>query len=273
MKPRLIRGLSRPSLLLVAFAALLITAACSNLRDAIGGDGSTPTPEATSPAEGNAALDSTSSASAALATRYIGNTGGLGVSLRSDCATDARIASGWAETTEVRLLELGEGRCLGWSLAEAQGVTSWVSQLYLVSERPAAAAAPATVPSIVSAPAPPPADSGQTATASPSPGATATSLPGTSPVPPMFLYGPAAQYDSVLILVDGQPCITVDPVPEPAAVTGYLWSTQLLLGQCDAHQGSVITFTLNGAPTNEQLQWSAGGMPPNPTAGISLTPA
>ena len=255
------QALPRRLWLLGALIALLLTSACSDIRDAISGDESTPTSEATLPPPEPTPL----------ATHYIGNTGGLGVSLRSDCATDARIGNAWPETTEVQLLQLGEGRCEGWSLAQVDGVTSWVSQRYLLSEGPGSVALPASVPSIASAPAPPAGLSGDATAPSPSPTPVAPSTFAAAPIPPMYLYGPAAQDDAVLILIDGQPCITATPIPEPAAATGYLWSTQISAGQCDALTGSLITFALNGAPTNQQLEWVAGGTPPNAATGVVLT--
>jgi hypothetical protein len=87
----------------------------------------------------------------------------------------------------------------------------------------------------------------------------------------MIVYGPAARGTSVLLLVDGRPCKTAEAFDEPASATGQLWSTQVLAGECDAHVGSSITFALNGAPTNEQIEWSAGGVPPDVAVGVSLT--
>ena len=61
----------------------------------------------------------------------IGATGGDGVSLRSACRADARIAGGWADGTELEVIAVGAGECEGWTLAEARGVSSWVSNQYL----------------------------------------------------------------------------------------------------------------------------------------------
>ncbi len=266
--------LLRRSWLLGAFAALLLTGACAELQDAFGGEESTPAPEATAVPDATAgeaagsaaALEPT--ADAELAMRYIGNTGGVGVSLRSACAADARSPGGWPEATEVRLLDSDEAGCEGWSLAEAGGATSWVSELYLVQERPAGA----TIGS--SAPAPPAgAASGAggnaaAAAATPPPAAAGSAMSGAAP---MIVYGPAAAGASVLILIDGRPCKTVEAVAEPSSATGLLWSTQVHAVECDARAGSAITFALEGAPTNERLEWSAGGVPPNVATGVSLT--
>ncbi len=250
----------RLTALIALTATLLLSAACSEVRDAISRDES-PTSELTA----TATTDPTP-----LTAHYIGNTGGLGVSLRSDCTTEARLATAWPDSTRVQLLQLGEGRCEGWSLAEVNGVTSWVSQHYLTSDTPAAATLLGSAPAPTT-PAPAATDAPTTPSPSPTPEPTATSTSSAAPLPPVTLYGPAAQHDSILILIDGQSCITLQAAPEPASPTGYLWYTQLPLGQCDAHIGSLITFTLNGLPTNEQLEWSAGGTPPNAATGLTLT--
>ena len=266
MHTRAIRGFRAPSLLLGAVAMLLLTGACAELRDVVSGDDATPEPEASAAptaTESTAALEATAPAEAEPEMRYIGNTGGLGVSLRSDCDTDARIAGGWAEATEVQLLESDDGRCEGWHQAEAKGVTSWVSDLYLVQQRPTVA------PTGSSAPAPP-AGSGSTAGAAPTPPPSSGSPPS-SGAAPMIVYGPASAGASVLVLVDGRPCKTIAAVSETASATGHLWSTQISAGECLAHIGSAITFALDGAPTNERLEWSAGGVPLNVATGVSLT--
>lgn len=64
--------------------------------------------------------------------RYVGNTGGIGVSLRSDCTDAARIAGGWADGTTLRLVETGSGRCAGWDLMALGTTESWVSARYLL---------------------------------------------------------------------------------------------------------------------------------------------
>jgi hypothetical protein len=267
MDTRTTRRFRPPSLLLGALAALLLTGACAELRDVVNGDEATPEPEASATptdTESAAALETAPSV-AEPETRYIGNTGGLGVSLRSDCTTDARIAGGWAEATEVQLLDSDDARCEGWHRAEAQGVTSWVSELYLVQQPPTVAVAP----SGSGAPAPP-AGSGSTAGAAPTP-PPSTPSPPSSGAAPMIVYGPASAGAAVLVLIDGRPCKTITAVSESASATGFLWSTQISAGECDAHIGSAITFALDGAPTNEQLEWTAGGVPPNVATGVSLT--
>ena len=65
----------------------------------------------------------------------VGNTGGVGVARRGDCLDSARISvpgEGWVDDTEVRLLEVGEDRCVGWLRVESAGVESWVRERYLI---------------------------------------------------------------------------------------------------------------------------------------------
>ena len=65
----------------------------------------------------------------------VGNTGGVGVALRSDCLDSARSSEpgeGWVDDTEVRLLEVGEGRCAGWLRVESGNIESWVRERYLI---------------------------------------------------------------------------------------------------------------------------------------------
>lgn len=66
----------------------------------------------------------------------VGNTGGGGVSLRDDCLDSARIEPGvsWPDTTQVELIEAGEGRCAGWLLVESEGVESWVRERFLIAK-------------------------------------------------------------------------------------------------------------------------------------------
>lgn len=79
--------------------------------------------------------------------RYIGNTGGSGISFRSDCAQSARVDGGWAESAQVTVGQLGTGRCEGWSVARVGETSSWVNDSYLVEVRPTQPArAPAASP-------------------------------------------------------------------------------------------------------------------------------
>ena len=64
----------------------------------------------------------------------IGNTDGDGVSLRDECSDDALVSEigGWSDGAEVDLLEEGSGECAGWLKVQADGVTSWVREEYVV---------------------------------------------------------------------------------------------------------------------------------------------
>ena len=73
-------------------------------------------------------------------TMTIGHTDGIGVSLRSGCADDDRIAGSLPDGTVVSVTEHGSGPCANWSLVASDGgVTTWVRNRYLL-------AAPATDP-------------------------------------------------------------------------------------------------------------------------------
>ena len=68
--------------------------------------------------------------------RTIGNTGGTGVALRDDCDDDARFSArgeGWTDNTRLDLIEEGSDRCEGWLQLEADGVTSWVREEYVIA--------------------------------------------------------------------------------------------------------------------------------------------
>ncbi len=67
-------------------------------------------------------------------TRYVANTGGVGVSVRSACRDSARTgARAWAEGVVVQVEYLGTGGCNGWALARlgSGGATSWIRDRYL----------------------------------------------------------------------------------------------------------------------------------------------
>jgi hypothetical protein len=70
----------------------------------------------------------------AAGTYVIATDDGLGVSHRDDCRQDARVRSaGWLDGQRVALLGEGLGRCLGWVLVGAGGVSSWVPRSWLSS--------------------------------------------------------------------------------------------------------------------------------------------
>ena len=81
-------------------------------------------------------VSSTADSQSMVGSRWvIGNTDGLGVSHRDECADAARVGSigGWPDGTIVTARAAGEGLCAGWLWVEASdGVTSWVREEYLV---------------------------------------------------------------------------------------------------------------------------------------------
>ena len=66
--------------------------------------------------------------------RYIGNTDGDGVRLRTACEDEARADGAWPEGTEVVIEERGTGPCFTWSLVRNDDTTSWVRNVYLVEQ-------------------------------------------------------------------------------------------------------------------------------------------
>ena len=68
------------------------------------------------------------------AVRYIGNSGGRGVSLRDGCDDSAR-SGAWIEGTEVVIEERGTGECFTWSQVRSAARVSWVRDSYLVDEQ------------------------------------------------------------------------------------------------------------------------------------------
>ena len=66
--------------------------------------------------------------------RYIGDTDGDGVGLRTACEDAARADGAWPEGTEVVIEERGTGACFSWSLVSDGDTTSWVRNIYLVEQ-------------------------------------------------------------------------------------------------------------------------------------------
>ena len=107
----------------------------SRAEDAAGTDGSGAAESATSTSDATAAGAASSAEPAGTEPRRMGliaNTGGIGVSHRNDCADGARLPGfGWAERDPVEVLGEGAGRCAGWLLVRADGVSSWVRDGYV----------------------------------------------------------------------------------------------------------------------------------------------
>ena len=105
-------------------------AGSSSVSGSSGADGAASTSDDTS-AQGSASGQPATVEQ--LPARVIGNTGGVGVSHRDDCADEARLAGfGWADGVVVDVVADGDGRCEGWLQVRAGGVTSWVREQYLL---------------------------------------------------------------------------------------------------------------------------------------------
>lgn len=128
--------------------ALLLVAACKSEAelDAERAERDGDTPTATTTATASAAPDTPTPAPTTAAVPdeptvlYVANTGGSGVSLRSDCRTEARIAGAWPEGKQVEVVEVGSGDCEGWTLAASGSTETWVSNRYLGEVPPATVA-------------------------------------------------------------------------------------------------------------------------------------
>ncbi len=95
-----------------------------------------PTPETSDDeSEQTEAVAATTAEPALEGEWVIANTGGHGVSHRTACRDDARVSDvgGWPDGTEVELIEEGTGNCADWVRVRANGITSWVRNLYVVS--------------------------------------------------------------------------------------------------------------------------------------------
>ena len=98
--------------------------------------GAAPSPTASPSATPTPKPEPTSVPIAAPVLRYIGDTGGEGVSLRSDCSDEARAAGGLHEGADVFVEEEGVGQCVGWSVVSSGATRTWVRDDYLVDEPP-----------------------------------------------------------------------------------------------------------------------------------------
>lgn len=211
--------------------ALLLFAACDYLEagepdaeataapSATAGPGAPGLPSPTAPGDG--------------VTRFIGATGGIGVSLRDACAQDARVAGAWPDATAVTIVRGGDDACEGWSYVEASQTRSWVSNTYLLETPPPSPTAP---PSPVS-PATP--------TATPEPGQGTMLLFGTAaPGAVVSAYARAALCDS-----------TTATYPDGS------WGIDVARDSaCAPTVGDPIWFALDGQPrqTSTAHHWTAG---------------
>jgi len=182
-----LRKLNREWLLLGGSTAVLVVVALIAVALAASGSDDEASPVAVN-ASATAATAGTADATASTtpegtvlgATMRIGETGGTGVSLRSDCAEAAREPGAIADGVEVTVLQIGSGDCEGWFVVRAGEVASWVSETYLVEGEGTGASTVA---------------SGTGSAASSNPGATSggttTSVPAASTPKPAATKAPA----------------------------------------------------------------------------------
>lgn len=82
--------------------------------------------------------------------RLVANTGGTGVSLRTECTDDARANGSIPEGSEVQVTGVGQGDCAGWSTVTHGEVESWVQNDFLVpTPTPEPTPTPLTAPLIL----------------------------------------------------------------------------------------------------------------------------
>ena len=118
----------------VAVAVLLIVLLTGGgAEDGESAAASTAEGSAEASAAANASAEATAEGAVLGASLAIGETGGTGVSLRSDCTDAARSPGAWAEGTGVTVLQVGAGDCAGWLVVRSGEVASWVREAYLVS--------------------------------------------------------------------------------------------------------------------------------------------
>ena len=129
--------------MIVGALALSAVIACSG---GDGGDGDDsgdttgtsepPTTEAGTPADGTSEAGLPDGAGTIVAaTKYVGATGGGGVSVRDACRDDARVGGSWPDGSGVVVLEVGSGDCAEWTYVAGRGGASWVRNKYLVDTR------------------------------------------------------------------------------------------------------------------------------------------
>jgi hypothetical protein len=132
---------------------------------------------------------------------FVANTGGTGVSWRSDCLDGSRIrGDGFKDGTQVTVTSVGTDQCAGWAQVEANGVSSWVHLGYLSPNQP---------PAVAVAP-PRPVTQG--------PGASAGTVPVAPPPPPS-----APRFEKVLVY--GEHLIPISQLTYRAADHGPLLLT------------------------------------------------
>ena len=86
--------------------------------------------------------------------------------------------------------------------------------------------------------------------------------------PPATMYGTASAGDEIGVWVGSASCGSVT-----AGSDGF-WMMQIGEGApCSPSDGDTLSFTMNGAATNETETWASGGSPADVANGVSLTAA
>jgi hypothetical protein len=84
--------------------------------------------------------------------------------------------------------------------------------------------------------------------------------------PPATFYGTASADDVVDALIDDVSCGTA------TADSDGFWMMQITEdAACEPSDGDTVSFTLNGAATNETETWKPGGAPADAAVGVTLT--
>ncbi|MBT5773924.1 MAG: hypothetical protein HOH95_06060 [Dehalococcoidia bacterium] len=134
-------------LLVLGIALASVAVACSSSDADVAANGTTTTSTSDSTTTSTTGTDATSNQPAWVTdaldqqetTRYIANSGGVGVSHRSACEDASRIDGVWPEGAELQIVLADEPDCAEWTLLSDGTVTSWVRNKYLASAAPATA--------------------------------------------------------------------------------------------------------------------------------------
>ncbi len=151
---------------------------------------------------------------------YIANTDGDGVSLRTACQEDARLADAWPEGTAVRIIEPGAEDCAAWTYVIGPRQASWVRNAYLSAAGPSG----------------PPAH------------AASDKAPGQKKQKaarePMFVFGDSSPGTLVTVFAGGELCDSAR-----ADANAGLWALEVGGATlCDPTAGDFLTFSVEGDP-------------------------
>lgn len=118
-----------------------------------------PKPVVVAPGAGAPAAASTTATvagavPAGAVSRYVANTGGVGVRYRVECQDGALYPGGFAEGDAVSVERTGTGSCAGWSVVTAGVARSWIRDEYLAEQPPVVVRAAPPQSGAPAAPAP-----------------------------------------------------------------------------------------------------------------------